>query len=168
MNVKPAENHPIGVLFVCLGNICRSPLAEGVFRALVSEAGLAHRFAIDSAGTFGWHEGDAPDARTRAVARRRGIELAGVSRRVTASDLERFHHVVAMDGDNLRELRKLAKRAAPGADIGLLRDFDPLADGRRDVPDPYYGGEDGFVEVHDIVERSCRALLAELRERYHL
>ena len=158
----------IGILFVCLGNICRSPLAEGIFRTLVGEAGLGDRFAIDSAGTSGWHDGEGPDARTMAVARRRGMELTSISRRVADEDLVRFDHILAMDGSNLRELRRLAESLAPDADIRLLRDFDPTVDGGRDVPDPYFGGDDGFEKVHDIVERSCRGLLADLRERYRL
>lgn len=156
----------IGVLFVCLGNICRSPLAEGVFRALVSEAGLEDRFDIDSAGTSGWHVGEPPDARTAAVARRRGVEVTGTSRKVKHNDLESFAHILAMDTDNLEELVRLAERAGSGADIRRLRDYDPGADGKRDVPDPYYGGARGFENVHDIVERSCRALLEDLRLRY--
>jgi protein-tyrosine phosphatase len=159
---------PVSVLFVCLGNICRSPLAEGVFRALVAESGLENSFVIDSAGTSGWHDGEPPDARATAVAKRRGVELGGTSRQVEGPDLRRFRHVIAMDTENLRELRKLARRTAPDADIRLLRDFDPRADGDRDVPDPYFGGEAGFENVHDMVERSCRGLLEALRARYGL
>ena len=162
------SEEPVSVLFVCLGNICRSPLAEGVFRSLVAGAGLEHRFEIDSAGTSGWHDGEPPDARTLAVALRRGVELTRISRRVTDSDLQRFRHILAMDGDNLRELQRLAARTAPQADVRLLRDFDSAADSRRDIPDPYFGGTDGFEDVHDIVDRSCRGLLAELRARYGL
>ncbi len=158
----------VSVLFVCLGNICRSPLAEGVFRALVAESGLEDSFVIDSAGTSGWHDGEPPDTRATAVARKHGIEVSGTSRKVTAPDLRRFDHIIAMDNDNLRELRKLAARAAPDADIRLLREFDPRADGDHDVPDPYFGGEAGFENVHDMVDRSCRALLAELRESHGL
>ena len=158
----------IGILFVCLGNICRSPLAEGIFRSLAGEAGLGHRFEIDSAGTSGWHDGEGPDTRTLALARRRGVELTSISRRISTGDLTRFDHILAMDANNLRELRRLAAKCAQGADIRLLREFDPIADGRRDVPDPYFGGADGFENVHDIVERSCRGLLADLRERYRL
>jgi protein-tyrosine phosphatase len=158
----------VSVLFVCLGNICRSPLAEGVFRTLVEKEGLADRFVIDSAGTSGWHDAEPPDPRATAVARRHGVELAGTSRKVKGADLRRFHHIIAMDAENVRELRKLAARAAPDADIRLLREYDSRADGDRDVPDPYFGGEAGFENVHDIVERSCRALLADLREQYGL
>jgi protein-tyrosine phosphatase len=165
--MRPSKT-PVSVLFVCLGNICRSPLAEGVFRALVAEAGLADSFEIDSAGTSGWHDGEPPDARAAAVARRHGIELGGTSRRVEGGDLRRFDHIIAMDGDNLRDLRKLADRAAADADIRRLREFDPRGNGDLDVPDPYFGGDAGFENVHDMVERSCRALLAELRELHGL
>lgn len=158
----------VSVLFVCLGNICRSPLAEGVFRALVAESGLEDSFLIDSAGTSGWHDGEPPDARATAVARKHGIEVSGTSRKVTGPDLRRFDHIIAMDADNLRELRKLAQRAAPDADIRRLREFDPQVDGDLDVPDPYFGGEAGFENVRDMVDRSCRGLLEELRARYGL
>jgi protein-tyrosine phosphatase len=151
------------VLFVCLGNICRSPLAEGVFLHLVREAGLTDRFEVDSAGTGDWHVGERPDGRAQAVARRHGVELPSRARQVRAEDLEAFDHVLAMDRDNLHDLRRLAGRGAT-ADIRLLRAHDPLAtaDGDGDVPDPYYGGPDGFDLVYEMVHRSCRALLVEL------
>jgi len=159
---------PVSVLFVCLGNICRSPVAEGVFRALVAKSGLEGSFVIDSAGTSGWHDGEPADARATAVAKRHGVALTGTSRRVGAPDFRRFRHIIAMDSANLRELQRLAERSAPDADIRLHREFDPQADGDRDVPDPYFGGEAGFENVHAIVERSCRGLLDELRARYGL
>jgi protein-tyrosine phosphatase len=151
------------VLFVCLGNICRSPLAESVFRHLVEEAGLADRFEIDSAGTGSWHVGERPDARAAHVARARGIELAGCARQVTPEDLVAFDHVIAMDRDNLRELQHMARSAPASAKIRLLRDYDPHRDG-DDVPDPYYGGASGFEDVFEIVSRSCASLLASLEE----
>ena len=153
----------ISVLFVCLGNICRSPLAEGLFRALVRDEGLADHFEIDSAGTSGYHDGEPPDPRTREVARRRGIELEGESRKVGAEDLERFDYVVVMDAENLGAVRRLAERARPGTDVHLLRRWDPEADGDLDVPDPYFGGPRGFEDVHEIVERACRGLLEHIR-----
>jgi protein-tyrosine phosphatase len=151
------------VLFVCLGNICRSPLAEGVFLHLVREAGLEGRFEVESAGTGDWHVGERPDSRAQAVARRHGVELPSCARQVTAEDLETFDHVLAMDRENLRDLRRLARRGAT-ADLRLLRAHDPLAtsDDDGDVPDPYYGGPSGFDLVYDMVHRSCRSLLAEL------
>jgi len=145
------------VLFVCLGNICRSPLAEGVFRHLVTERGLDDRIEVDSAGTGGWHVGEGPDPRSLEVAVRNGVSLDGQSaRRIENGDLADFHWVVAMDTDNERDLRRLAE-ASGEARIHRLRDFDP--EGAGDVPDPYYGGPQGFDVVYAMVERSCRALL---------
>jgi len=158
---------PIRVLFVCLGNICRSPLAEAVFRHLVEERGWTDRFDIDSAGTSGWHRGAPPDARSTEVARRRGITLAGGSRKVTAADLRRFHYVIAMDEENLEALRELQAEAGGTARVHRLREFEPRA-ASLDVPDPYYGGARGFEEVHDIVERACAGLLAHVAAEHGL
>lgn len=152
----------IRVLFVCLGNICRSPLAEAVFRDLVDRAGLTERFEIDSAGLGSWHIGEPADARTRSVARARGIELTSRARQVAADDLDAFDVIVAMDEDNLRGLAKL-RAEAPRAEIRRLREFEEDPD-ELDVPDPYYGGDQGFENVHDIVERACARLLEHLRE----
>jgi protein-tyrosine phosphatase len=148
------------VLFVCLGNICRSPAAEAVFRHLAREAGLDDRFAIDSAGTGAWHVGEPPDRRMRHAASQRGIELTGAARQVTAEDFERFDHIFAMDADNLRVLRRIAPPAHRDK-LRLFRDLDPDEPG-GDVPDPYYGRPDGFDEVLDIVTRAARALLEDL------
>jgi protein-tyrosine phosphatase len=149
------------ILFVCLGNICRSPLAESVFRHLARERGVEDLFEIDSAGTSGWHDGDPPDARSVATARSRGVEVSGASRRLTAADLRRFDYVIAMDSENRANIARLQAAAGATARVHLLREWDPEG-GSPDVPDPYYGGERGFEEVHDIVERSCAALLEEL------
>src|SRR6185437_12575899 len=124
---------------ICLGNICRSPLAEGVFRALVREAGVEHAFEIDSAGTSDYHEGDMADPRTIEVARLRGIELTSRSRPVTAEDVERFDYLIVMDASNLHDVQRLAAQVRPEARIHRLREFDPEAGGDLDVPDPYYG-----------------------------
>ena len=155
-------SEPTRVLFVCLGNICRSPLAEGVFLHLVREAGLADRFEVDSAGTGSWHIGERPDARSVAVARRHGVELPSRARQVTPSDLDHFDHVIAMDRENLRDLKLMARPGAK-ARIRLLRDHDPEGDG-ADVPDPYYGGPAGFDLVYEMVHRSCAALLDSLTD----
>jgi protein-tyrosine phosphatase len=152
---------PIHVLFVCLGNICRSPAAHGVFQHLVGEAGLADEFTIASAGTGAWHTGERADARMRTAARRRGIELSSVARRVGAKDFEDFDHIFAMDAVNLQELRRRAP-AGHRHKIRLFREFDPEAPG-ADVPDPYYGDAADFDTVLDIVTRTGRALLADLR-----
>jgi protein-tyrosine phosphatase len=151
---------PTQVLFVCLGNICRSPTAEGVFRVLVADAGLADDFVIDSAGTGDWHVGEAPDRRMQQAATARGYPLSGAARQVRAADFARFDHILAMDRSNLRDLVHLAP-AEHLSKIRLLRQYDPLGGG--DVPDPYYGGPEGFDEVVTIVERSCAGLLATLQ-----
>jgi protein-tyrosine phosphatase len=153
---------PTRILFVCLGNICRSPAAEGVFQHLLTEAGLDDRFALDSAGTGAWHEGQPADRRMRQAAARRGIELRSIARQVAPSDFERFDLIFAMDGSNLRDLEALAP-AEHRHKIRLFRELDPEAPG-DDVPDPYYGHADGFDEVLDIVMRTGQAWLNELRD----
>jgi protein-tyrosine phosphatase len=152
----------IGVLFVCLGNICRSPLAEGVFRKLVRDAGLHDRFRVDSAGTSGYHQGDAPDPRTCAAAERRGVVLEHTARRVRATDLQEFDYVLAMDTENLERIQALRDGTSSRARVALLRSFEPGAPPGAEVPDPYYGGERGFDDVHDMVERACRGLLSHI------
>ncbi|MFW6079747.1 MAG: low molecular weight protein-tyrosine-phosphatase [Gemmatimonadota bacterium] len=156
-------SEPIKVLFVCLGNICRSPLAEGLFRRLVEAEGVADRFEIDSAGTSSYHAGESPDTRAAKVARRRGVELSGSARQITEDDIGSFDYLIVMDTDNLSEVERLAERVKPGAEVHLLREFDPEAEGEIEVPDPYYGGPHGFERVHQIVERSCRGLLEHIR-----
>lgn len=154
------------ILFVCLGNICRSPTAEGVMRHLVEEAGVADGFVLDSAGTGGWHVGDPPDPRSREAARRRGIVVAGAARQVSAADFHDFDLILAMDRANLRDLRAAAPPDGT-AEVRLLREYDEnsVGGGDLDVPDPYYGGPDGFDDVLDLVDAACRGVLAELRER---
>jgi protein-tyrosine phosphatase len=155
------------ILFVCMGNICRSPTAEGVMRRLVREEGLEHAVDLDSAGMGDWHAGDAPDARAAAAAARRGTPLEGVARQVRPADLERFDLVLAMDRDNAAELRALAPDEATRSKIRLLREFDPASagGGDLDVPDPYYGDPQGFDRMYDLVEAACRGLLGEVRAR---
>jgi protein-tyrosine phosphatase len=156
------------VLFVCLGNICRSPLAEGVFRHMVAAAGLADKFIIDSAGTSSYHIGDPPDSRTTAVALTRGVQLSGAARQVLTRDLMDFDYVLVMDEENLESVKRLAKGKTTRAQIKLLREFDAQATNVFNVPDPYYGGPRGFENVHDIVERSCAALLEQIRADHQL
>ena len=153
------------ILFVCLGNICRSPTAEGVMRHVVREEGLEDAIEIDSAGTGGWHVGNPPDARATESARRRGIALEGAARRVTRADFESYDLLLVADRENLADMRALAPDEASRAKVRLLREFDPASDGAPDldVPDPYYGGPDGFEDVLDLVEAACRGLLAEVR-----
>lgn len=154
---------PILVHFVCLGNICRSPLAEGVFRTLVQNRGLERHYHMDSAGTGAWHAGEAPDVRSIEVARRNGVALSGQARQVQASDFEDFHYVIAMDRQNLIELRTLARLHGGAARLHLLREFDPDPEDQQ-MPDLYYGGPDGFDRVYAMVRRSCEALLDQLED----
>lgn len=152
----------IRVCFVCLGNICRSPTAEAVFRRFVNESHLSEKFAIDSAGTGNYHLGEAPDIRAKTAGMRRGYELSGKARQLTVQDFDRFDYILAMDHDNLKALRKLSPNEEAKEKICLLRSFDATAEVGAEVPDPYYGGERGFDTVIDICERACRGLLEKI------
>lgn len=157
---------PKRLLFVCLGNICRSPLAEGIFLDLAEKRGVADHFEVDSAGTGSWHVGERPDRRAAAVARRHNIVLPSIGRQVDPSrDFEHFDLLLAMDTENLAELRSMG---APEEKLRLMRSFDPecaeLADPDRCVPDPYFGEGDGFDRVHQMLVRACDGLLDELLE----
>lgn len=141
------------VLFVCLGNICRSPLAEGVFRALVEEKGVSDRFLIDSAGTGAWHEGDPPDPRSIEIAAKFGIDISGQrARQVRSEDFGKFDTILAMDNDNLTTLRR--KGGQGSAEIRLFLNMPPMS-----VPDPYYGGPDGFENVYRLVRSGSETYL---------
>ena len=151
----------IRVLFVCMGNICRSPTAEGIFRAQVHAAGLANLIATDSAGTHGYHVGEPPDSRAIEAAARRGIDITDLrARRVEVDDFKRFDLVLAMDRENLAQLNRLCPRDAVERPR-LFMDFAPHIEA-PDVPDPYYGGADGFEHVLDLVEAASRGLLDHL------
>jgi protein-tyrosine phosphatase len=146
----------IGVLFVCMGNICRSPMAEAVFRHMAQEAGIGDRLHIDSAGTGGWHAGEPPHAGTLAVLRRHGIDAGGQrARQLMADDFSQFNYIVAMDGENLADMA----RFYPAARARLLLSYAPDA-AAREVPDPYYDGR--FNEVYSLVTAGCRGLLDEI------
>ena len=152
------------VLFVCMGNICRSPTAEGVFRKYVADAGLGDNIHTDSAGTHAYHSGEPADRRAQAAASRRGFSLEGIrARRVTDADYENFDYILAMDEDNLVVLRE----RAPESRRNKVRLFLEFAESRHetDVPDPYYGGAAGFERVLDLVEEASRGLLETLRSR---
>jgi protein-tyrosine phosphatase len=155
----------VHVLFVCLGNICRSPTAEGVMRRLVAEAGLEEQIPIDSAGTGAWHVGEPPDGRATEAALRRGIALESVARRVRPEDFERFDLILAMDTSNLHTLRQMAPDGPSREKVRLLREFDPASTGLEDldVPDPYYDSERGFELVLDQVQAACEGLLDYVR-----
>jgi protein-tyrosine phosphatase len=156
------------ILFVCMGNICRSPMAEGVFRRLLEDAGLARAIQVDSAGTHSYHVGAAPDARSQATARRRGLDLSALrARRVVPEDFELFDYILAMDRQNIRDLLLICRQPAHQDKIRLLLEYAPEA-GEREVPDPYYGGLSGFERVMDLVEEAAQGLLSHLREHYRL
>jgi protein-tyrosine phosphatase len=153
------------ILMVCLGNICRSPTAEAVMRALVREAGLEDHIEVESAGMGDWHIGHPPDPRAAEAARRRGVVMEGAARQVRVSDFSDFDLLLAMDRENFAELRALAPDAAAEEKVHMLREYDPASAGAPDldVPDPYYGGPQGFETVLDQVEAACRGLLDALR-----
>jgi len=153
----------IKILFVCMGNICRSPTAEGVFTRLIQEHHLDHLFEIDSAGTRAYHVGEPPDRRSREAAARRGIDLDDLrARRVVPKDFEYYHYLLAVDRDNYDTLRQ----AAPPQYMHKIRLFLEFAPhlSINEVPDPYYGGKDGFERVLNIVDAAARSLLANLRQ----
>jgi len=148
----------IGVLFVCMGNLCRSPLAEGVFRHQAVQRGAADLFLIDSAGTGDWHVGEEADERVRRVAARRGVNLDGTARQVKRRDFRRFDYILCMDEDNREDLLEMG---APAGKVRLLLECDPQAP-MHEVPDPYFGDLDGFELVYRLLDSACRALLDQL------
>lgn len=153
---------PVGVLFVCSGNICRSPTAEGVFRAMVDAVGLGRSVEVDSAGIGDWHVGESPDPRAQEAALARGIDIGGQrARQVRTGDFHRFDYVVAMDRSHRRALLRLAPDGA-AARVRLFLDFAPQV-GTRDVPDPYYGALGGFDHVFALIEAGADGLLREIR-----
>jgi protein-tyrosine phosphatase len=159
-----AAPQTIGVLFVCSGNICRSPTAEGVFRAIADSAGIGDRLDIDSAGIGGWFVGEAPDARAQEAALARGIDIGGQrARQVCAADFGRFDYLVGMDRSHQRALLDLAPDGAAGR-VHLFMDFAPQAQ-TRDVPDPYHGALGGFDHVYGLIEAGAAGLLREIRDR---
>ncbi len=152
----------VRVLFCCMGNICRSPTAHGVFEGMVREAGLSERIFVDSAGTHAYHLGEAPDRRSQETASKRGYDLSRQrARKVRGEDFLEFDYVLAMDQDNYYNLQAICP---PGyeARLALFLDFAPEL-GQREVPDPYYGGPNGFEQVFDLVEAASRGLLAEIQ-----
>jgi protein-tyrosine phosphatase len=149
------------LLFICLGNICRSPMAEGVFRRVAEEEGVLHLFEIDSAGLGDWHVGQAPDTRAQAAARNRGIDIsAQCARQIAPADYARFDLLLAMDGSNYEELLQFAPSETQHK-VRRFLDFAPHVR-TKDVPDPFYGGSEGFDRALDLIEHAARGLLAEL------
>jgi len=158
----------VKVLFVCLGNICRSPLAEGIFKHKVNEQDLGNKISAESAGTSGWHIGDSPDPRSIDVAEKNGIYLDSYGRKAVSEDFKEFNYIIAMDGNNYSDLLRLpGSSEAEAAKLFLMRDFDDIGKG-KDVPDPYYGGDDGFTHVFELLDRSCQNLLDQIKKDHQL
>jgi protein-tyrosine phosphatase len=153
---------PVNVLFVCLGNICRSPTAHGVFQKMVDDAGLQASIFVESAGTADWHVGKSADSRSAEFASRRGYDLSPLrARHAVASDFDSFDYILAMDASNLADLKAIAPTHYAGH-LGLLLDLDSRSS-QREVPDPYYGGEQGFDLVLDLIEGACQPLLTSIK-----
>lgn len=151
-------------MFVCTGNICRSPLAEALFRDLLVQEGLADSFEVASSGTTAYHEGQSPDRRMRAVASRHGVEMTHRSRQLRTKDLEDYDLILAMDQSNESEIRYMTDRPELLSKVRMFRFFDTKGGKHAEVPDPYYGGDEGFEKVYTIVERTARSLLSRLRD----
>lgn len=151
------------ILFVCLGNICRSPLAEALFADLVAQEGLSRSIVVDSAGIAGYHAGELADPRSRACGRRHGLDLVHRARPVVAADFENFDLLIGMDESNLADLRRQAPTAAARKRVRLFREWDPAGPG--EVPDPYYGTDEDFEAVWHLCERSAPGLLREIRAK---
>ena len=156
-------NSPVSILFVCMGNICRSPAAEAIFKEKVNAAGLSDKVTCDSAGTIGYHEGSPADRRMRAAGAQRGYSLDSISRQIRPEDFERFDHIIAMDRDNLEGLRSIGRGIDGRAKISMMCDYARHHDD-REVPDPYYGGEQGFTHVMELLEDACVGLLEDLSQ----
>ncbi len=166
------DTQTIRILFVCLGNICRSPLAEGILRKIVQQKGLEQFINIESAGTGHWHIDQAPDIRTQQIAHKYGIDISDHrGQQVSPKMLEKFHYLVAMDEENFHNLRKMfdRQRNSSNAKIIMMREFDPMTSNKTAaVPDPYYGGINGFEEIYQILDRSCQNFVEHLTTEYSL
>ena len=154
------------ISFVCLGNICRSPLAQGVFQDLVNREKLDQKIFISSAGTGNWHIGNLPDERMRQTAQTKGIKLDSRAQQFQSKDFNRFNLVLAMDHSNLVRLSEIAPSTLPKNKLMLFRFFDPVSTNDQDVPDTYYGGAKGFEEVYSMVKRTCPPLLDYIKSRF--
>lgn len=168
MSASRPTSEPVRVCFVCLGNICRSPTAAGVMRHHVRAAGLDEVIIVESAGTAGYHIGELPDDRSRAEARRRGVDIDDAAWQFRGQHFDEFDLVLAMDDENMRNLHRLSADPDHHAKVRLLRSYDPEAPPGAPVPDPYYGGADGFAAVFDLCDAACQALLAALVDEHGL
>jgi protein-tyrosine phosphatase len=156
----------VEISFVCLGNICRSPLAQGVFQDLVNREKLNQKILVSSAGTGNWHIGSLPDERMHQTAQSKGIKLTSRAQQFQSEDFNRFNLILAMDHSNLARLTEIAPSNLPPDKLMLFRSFDPESNGDQDVPDPYYGDAKGFDEVYQMVKRTCPKILAYLKSHF--
>lgn len=158
----------IRLCFVCLGNICRSPTAEGIMKSEIATLNLSDRILVDSAGTIGHHQGSEPDARSKTIAQKRGVILTSVARKFLAEDFDTYDYVLAMDQNNYKDLEQLQSSQSHKEKLFLFRSFDSSSEPGATVPDPYYGGESGFDDVFDICQAATQGLLNYLREKHSL
>lgn len=167
MQTTHLKDSKVNVLFVCLGNICRSPAAEGIFKKLVEQNGLENVIHIDSAGTSGWHEGDLPDERMRLHGEQRGYNFNSRARKFIAQDFKRFDYIIVMDDENYKNATRLASDNSDLERLHRMTDFSNKYD-HSFIPDPYYGGPEGFELVMDLLEDACENLLEEIKKKYNL
>ncbi len=156
------NNKKTRLLFVCLGNICRSPAAEGIMQTIVKKNGFQDIVEVDSAGTSGWHEGDLPDERMRAHGERRGYDFSSPARKFQKSDLEKFDYIIVMDNDNYKNVKSMASNKSQENKIKKMTEFAIQYKHNNEIPDPYYGGPAGFELVLDLLEDACEGLMQEI------
>lgn len=163
-----AQTDKIKVLFVCLGNICRSPAAEGIMKRMIEKNHLENEIEVDSAGTSGWHQGELPDARMRMHGEKRGYDFNSRSRKISSSDLNQFDYIIVMDNNHHKNVKSLASTPEEAKKIHMMTDFSRQITGHKHVPDPYYGESDGFELVMDLLEDACEGLLQTIIKEHNL
>lgn len=168
MNPTQGKNKKIGILFVCLGNICRSPAAEGIMTKIVEKNELQDLIEVDSAGTSGWHEGELPDERMRSHGEKRGYDFCSRSRKFNRDDLHRFDYVIVMDKDNYNTVIAMAAEQKQREKVHLISEYAVQSNHGHDIPDPYYGGPAGFELVLDLLEDACEGLLKVIKKEHAL
>ena len=162
---KNMKNKNISLLFVCLGNICRSPAAEGIMKKMIEDEGLSDKISVDSAGTSNWNEGNTPDERMRLHGSKKGYDFDSVARTFRSSDFDKFDYILVMDNNNYMNVKRLAKSEEDESKIHRMTDFSIDYSDHDHVPDPYYGGDDGFNLVMSLLEDACKGLLNEIKEK---
>lgn len=163
--ISDMNSENINLLFVCLGNICRSPAAEGIMKKIIADEGLEGKILVDSAGTSSWNEGKTPDERMRLHGSKRGYDFCSIARTFKSSDFDKFDYILVMDNNNYMNVKKLAKSEEDVSKIHRMTDFSNEFSDHDHVPDPYYGGDDGFNLVMDLLEDACRGLLKEVKTK---